>query len=968
MRVPTQNKGYISKKEKGTGIYQNLFQEGVAILQELSSKHWTDYNEHDPGVTILENIVYTLTNLLHKAHFPIEDILVESKGKAIESGDNAMFLPSEILTTNPVTLEDFSKVVMDSVHNVKNVWTYPTEAPEGSMSGWYRIEIEPYEYPSEDHPEFDKKIGSLPERVEAIFHKHRNLCENIAEVKVLKPLVLKVEMTLSLKEEVNGEKVLANVFYDLQSHLSKTIDFFSLDYLMKSDQDINTIFNGPFLKHGFVPNSQLEKRMDSINTRELMRLITDSKLNGISGLQSNVIAIDLFNVYQQSENNEWILIKEQNFKVPADNFPSLQLVNDPTMLRFKQAEIEYKADLVEVKKQIAYREGQEFGNFRSVSQSAKTVSIPQGINKNVNSYYSIREQFPQIYGIGAYGLSGDVTMNRKSSAQKRKAQANQLMGYLLPFDQIMANFLSQLSGIHDLFKVSNAKNQSYFFKELDDMDRLAPLIQKEFGEKKTLKLWNRTLTELNAQFDTSNIDRLSKVSDHLLARFNEEFSKYILRNINTKSYGKDLTEEGFEKELLYLKRKFAANYPDLSYNRAKSYNLWGNTKYVPRLVEKVAILLGIKNLSFRRLYKVVDDAGISIQEDDALSTKLMHQKEDLFVQEEMDIEIFEAIETLQQEEENLQNTLYFSGPPEEVLNEVLENGILENSYRIKEAPSQSNKRFYLEFTPSSKQNESELIHIAETIDEAERARDNMIKKLRKVSRDSEGVYLLEHMLLAPAVGASQFGFSFELEIENNDCLIFEQRTLLTYKERNLLVQEILGHLVEEELPSFSYHRDGLDFKIDLLKNDREIVASAISDVRTEQEVKEKVELLNKSLCGLWLGAKISNTQYLAYYNELSINETFFSFQMSFVLPSWPVRMQRGKFKAQFLRLMQENAPAHIAFYTYWMDYSEMVIFEDLYHRWMSLTPSDKPSQERQDLSYQLITLLQEFHRRKYGKN
>jgi len=119
------NKGYITKKAKGSGEYEDLYLEGIELLQKLSSAHWTDYNEHDPGVTILENIVYTMTNLSYKANLPIKDILAESKGDQLESGDNGFFIPSDILTTNPVTIEDFRKIFIDDITNVKNVWLQP---------------------------------------------------------------------------------------------------------------------------------------------------------------------------------------------------------------------------------------------------------------------------------------------------------------------------------------------------------------------------------------------------------------------------------------------------------------------------------------------------------------------------------------------------------------------------------------------------------------------------------------------------------------------------------------------------------------------------------------------------------------------------------------------------------------------------------------------------------------------------
>ena len=39
---------------------------GIAWLQELTGQRWTDYNLHDPGVTLLETMVYGLTDLAYR--------------------------------------------------------------------------------------------------------------------------------------------------------------------------------------------------------------------------------------------------------------------------------------------------------------------------------------------------------------------------------------------------------------------------------------------------------------------------------------------------------------------------------------------------------------------------------------------------------------------------------------------------------------------------------------------------------------------------------------------------------------------------------------------------------------------------------------------------------------------------------------------------------------------------------------
>ncbi|NEQ53281.1 MAG: hypothetical protein F6K11_24625, partial [Leptolyngbya sp. SIO3F4] len=72
------------------------------------------------------------------------------------------------------------------------------------------------------------------------------------------------------------------------------------------------------------------------------------------------------------------------------------------------------------------------------------LSVPQGRYYNLTDYYSIHHEFPLTYGISEDGLPD-------SAPALRKIQAQQLKGYLVFFDQILANYLAQLSHVRELF-------------------------------------------------------------------------------------------------------------------------------------------------------------------------------------------------------------------------------------------------------------------------------------------------------------------------------------------------------------------------------------------------------------------------------------------------------------------------------------------------------------------------------------
>src|SRR3954470_21538020 len=88
-----------------------LRSEGIKLIERLSGKVWTDYNTHDPGITLLEALCYTLTDLGYRTLFDMKDLLSTEQGR-LESWENVFFTARQILPCNPVTLGDYRKVII----------------------------------------------------------------------------------------------------------------------------------------------------------------------------------------------------------------------------------------------------------------------------------------------------------------------------------------------------------------------------------------------------------------------------------------------------------------------------------------------------------------------------------------------------------------------------------------------------------------------------------------------------------------------------------------------------------------------------------------------------------------------------------------------------------------------------------------------------------------------------------------
>ena len=125
-----KNQTTISKSEKllKSQDYGQLLKEGREFIEKLSSDLWTDYNVHDPGITILEVLCYAITELGYKTAYDINDLLVEKDGDPYKN-IYQFFTARQILTNKPVNFNDFRKILID-IAGIRNAWLSIVENPK----------------------------------------------------------------------------------------------------------------------------------------------------------------------------------------------------------------------------------------------------------------------------------------------------------------------------------------------------------------------------------------------------------------------------------------------------------------------------------------------------------------------------------------------------------------------------------------------------------------------------------------------------------------------------------------------------------------------------------------------------------------------------------------------------------------------------------------------------------------------
>src|SRR5262245_45009950 len=109
--------------------YAFLVQEGLRHLERMAGQLWTDLNVHDPGITILEQVCYAITDLGYRIAYDLPDLLASAGVAPAPS----LFSPAQILPSHPVTLTDLRKLVLD-VDGVKNAWIEPVTDPAPYLS------------------------------------------------------------------------------------------------------------------------------------------------------------------------------------------------------------------------------------------------------------------------------------------------------------------------------------------------------------------------------------------------------------------------------------------------------------------------------------------------------------------------------------------------------------------------------------------------------------------------------------------------------------------------------------------------------------------------------------------------------------------------------------------------------------------------------------------------------------------
>ncbi len=871
--------------------YSLLLKEGRKFIEKFSNEQWTDYNTHDPGITILEVLCYAITELGYKTAFDIKDLLIERENETFKDLFQ-FFTARSILLNKPVTFNDYRKLLID-MDGVRNAWLNIVRNPMPSI--WLNCdksllihEKKLSEYPEDDNKkeikirglydvtmELDKheKYGDLNELfvektikknnqdftflvdlpswsyffdnnivaddfsemefttfsadavnrrlynaklkiklsdrtftvnvkvhstkkhstvrddiiknlilatgktsivkeylsklkaalivVESVFanlHANRNLCEDFNTLKGLETEKIGICADIEVQALADNEKVLAEIYYRIERFIAPYVNFYSFEELAGKGKRTEEIFEGPPLNHGFIDDKELKNSepRKEIMVSDMIQIIMDVK--GVQAVKN----ITLASRYKQQILNSsvnWCL------KVKEGLIPRFERARSEIVLH--KENIPYYPVDEEVEEYL-----EEYHNLERKQKLSKDelydFPVPKGNDLSVQDYYSIQDDFPLTYGTGKKGIPGLIT-------EKRKAQAKQLKAYLLFFDQLLANYFSQLYHVKNLFSYSTQVDKTYFYKILYNLphgfafsagnkaqsvlfnDEQLPMIYhliKDFVDKNNPDMKPSINLDDYASFKTEWIDykkksgfespgdkhfvksldeivedthtfenRRNRFLDHVAARFGEQFSDYVMLMYT-------LDAKKAPGELIDDKAVFLQEYPIISSERGKAFNykdetaVW-NTDNVAGLKKRISRILGIDSYKRAQLSCNPLNSYFENYKDD--SGKLRFRIKD-----------------------NEENMILDS-------KEFNTNTLRQKGIQLIKTLGKNQKHYYRKVTGDRKYNfeiqNKDKVKIATSIDYPTRtARERAIKMSLSIFNGEcnfEGFHLVEHLLLRP---------------------------------------------------------------------------------------------------------------------------------------------------------------------------------------------------------------------------
>lgn len=441
---------FINKRDSRDNPYRQLQQRSIEELQRLSGVVWTDYNAHDPGVTLNDAVNYALTELDFRLRFDLPDYLATAQ-QFFVSEDSGLYTPAQVFPTVPVIADDYRKLLIDRIGEVENVWIYP----EAGGNGWYEILVEL-------SPVFRKNPRSwIENEVKRIYNRNRNLCEGLRKVRFVerKPLTMVADIEIEGSTEATG--LLAAVYWEAQQFFIQGINYRRVEEALAEGAALDEILDGPELRCLAVCPDSL-KPQSSVYMVPLLY----KRLSALEGVKA------VYSLYFTDGERVMDEVIESD-SVESSYTVAIPSPDEAAKVRLRIGKTPVSVSVEKIAGLLDIRRARLYGTQNTTCDIRPFMEYPKGNFRPMFSHVPVSEDLPDCYGVNSRGLASD-------EPEKRKAQARQLSGYLQLFDGLFRFGLTELEQIPRLLNLSEegGKEAVWLYRQ----ELLADFRDRIYGE------------------------------------------------------------------------------------------------------------------------------------------------------------------------------------------------------------------------------------------------------------------------------------------------------------------------------------------------------------------------------------------------------------------------------------------------------------------------------------------------------
>lgn len=721
--------------------FLELKKRGLEHIQELSGNLWTDYNHHDPGITILEQICYALTEISYQENLKIPDLLTHHNDKEPDYERLALTLPDNAFSNHALKPVDYSRMLYDRVDGVVNSWLLPVNE-EGVPGGLYHLYLNILDKEAYQTPSAHSRIRQ--EALE-IMNGNRNLGEDLRDITILKYKSVDVRAKIIVETARDPSEVLAEIILKIEECLTPRMQFSIFDELLQQGYSMDEIFEGPRLINGIILHSSYKEKPGIVDSNSVTDFIT--RVPDVDSVRTLCLVDGSETMSRIEINRDEVLRYHFDINAVSDSIEMIQKGSLRKMIIDKELfERHYRSLRTALRRKLPVSK-------ENLKPQVNQLTISKG-----RDYYSIQNDFPAIYGINRYGVPSH-------ESDLRKAQAQQLKGFLYFFEQILADGMELPHSLKSLFSVSETE-ESYPFTLLTDSN-IPGITNLYSGFDGDHHSFNEQFQSLQNRHD-NYIDRKSNALNYLISLYGESCSLYSVSQFNYY-----YTDKEFKTILLQLKVRFLKLIADLNYNRSGAFDysrLSSNAserwdKHSSGLEMKARILLGItknddntREVSCRsgfEFYRLDLKSTSAIDDADCYSDSSSgHGRIEINYNDRSAELHFRAVDFLQgmklsddECSECLKDTRMMKDGT--VDDELLKSGITLKNYRVGKVSSDGVFQVLLR----SMYKEKMVWRKLGNVESAKKACDlvlSYLQRFRELSIKSEDFILLEHILLRPS--------------------------------------------------------------------------------------------------------------------------------------------------------------------------------------------------------------------------